>query len=250
MRYDEFRDRWEAALRTARLLSHNDRPEDMIDLTRMERRWRVRPLPRSAEPFNVGATISFRWDPFDSARSYTCEEDLLTELFGRSRIRRSTQRRLLRVDITFRAALPYGSTTPLPAPDVWTPWLASVEEKLDTALKGRRRRKDAGIAWRGDLELTGRSTPDGAFSFDGMSVPAYEMLVVPRIWDDPRRREREASPRKQIDGLAERFHGALDAWTAGVGELVRWLRYAPARSRRRSSEPFPDDGGAGPETMH
>lgn len=96
MRCDEFRDRWQAALRTARLLSHNDRPEDVIDLTRMERRWRVRLMPRSAEPLNLGATISFRWDPFDSARSYTCEEDLLTELFGRSRARRSTQRRLLR----------------------------------------------------------------------------------------------------------------------------------------------------------
>jgi hypothetical protein len=162
----------------------------------------------------------------------------------------STQRRLLRMDITFRATLPHGSTTPLPAPDVWTPWLASMEEKLDTALEERRRRKDAALAGRGDLELNGRSTPAGAFSLDGMAVPAYEMVVVPRIWDDPRRREREASAGKQIDGLAGRFRGALDAWTAGVGELVRWLRYAPGRSRRRRGEPFPDDGGAGPETMH
>ena len=33
MRYDEFRDRWWAALRAAHLLSYNDRPEEMIDLT-------------------------------------------------------------------------------------------------------------------------------------------------------------------------------------------------------------------------
>lgn len=83
MRYDEFRDRWQAALRTARLVSHHDRPEETIDLTTTARRWRVRPLPRSAEPFNAGAMISFRWDPFESARAYTCEEDLLTELLGR-----------------------------------------------------------------------------------------------------------------------------------------------------------------------
>lgn len=87
-----------------------------------------------------------------------------------------------------------------------------------------------------------------------MSVPAYEMIVVPRIWDDPRRRAREASADEQINELAGRFRGALDAWTASVGELVRWLRYAPgpprAPSRRRRSEPFPDDGDVGPETTH
>jgi hypothetical protein len=83
MRYDEFRDRWQAALRTARLLAHHDRPEETIDLTTTERRWRVHPLSQPLDPFHAGATISFRWDPFDSARSYTCEEDLLTELVGR-----------------------------------------------------------------------------------------------------------------------------------------------------------------------
>src|SRR5712691_9378444 len=83
MRYDEFRDRWQVALRSARLLAHHDRPEESIDLTTTERRWRLRLLPRPVEPFHAGATISFRWSPLDSARSYTCEEDLLTELFGR-----------------------------------------------------------------------------------------------------------------------------------------------------------------------
>jgi hypothetical protein len=254
MRYDEFRDRWQGALRTAHVLAHHDRPEEMIDLTTTERRWRVHPLARPTEPFQAGATISFRWGPFNSTRSYTCEEDLLTELFGRSRAGRSTQPRLLRVDITLRAMLPYGSTTPMPAPDVWAPWVASVEETLDTALTGRRRRKGAVIAWRGDLEIVGRSTPDGAFWFDGMSVSAFEMIVLPRIWDDPRRREREASADEQIDGLAVRFRGALDAWTASVGELVKWLRYAPGPthgpSRGRRNEPSPDDGDAGPETTH
>jgi hypothetical protein len=58
-----------------------------------------------------------------------------------------------------------------------------------------------------------------------MSVSVFEMIVVPRIWDDPRRRAREAPADKQIDGLAACFRGALDAWTASVGELVRWLQY-------------------------
>jgi len=253
MRYDEFRDRCQTALRTARLLSAHDRPEETIDLTTTARKWRIHLLPRAVAPFHAGATISFHWDPFDAARSYTCEEDLLTELFGR-RAGRSTQPRLVRVDIAFSAALPYGSTTPIPAPDVWGPWVASMEEKLDEALTTKRRRKDAIDAWRGDLEIEGRTSPDGAFSLHGMSVAAFEMIVVPRIWDDPKRRAREASVDARIDGLAKRFRGAVDTWTASVGELVKWLRYAPGprrpSSRRGRGEPFPDDGGAGPETTH
>jgi hypothetical protein len=99
----------------------------------------------------------------------------------------------MRVGDTFRATLSYGSTTPMPAADVWVPWVASVGRKLDDALTGRRRRKGADNAWRGDLAIDGRTTPDGTFSFHGMSVPPCEMIVVPRIWDDLRRRAREAS---------------------------------------------------------
>ena len=135
----------------------------------------------------------------------------------------------MRVDIALRAALPYGSTTPIPAPDVWLPRVASVEEKLDDALTAPRRRKDTIDSWRGDLEIA-------------------------RIWDGPKRRAREASADARIDGLAKRFRGAVDAWTASVGELEKWLRYAPGprrpSSRRGRREPFPDDGSAGPETTH
>lgn len=253
MRYDEFRDRWQVALRSARLLAHHDRPEETIDLITTERRWKLRPLARPVDPFHAGATISFRWCPFDSARSFTCEEDLLTELFGR-RAGRSTQPRQMRVDIALGATLPYGSTTPIPAPDVWLPWVASVGQELDDALTARRRQKGSDIAWRGDLELEGRTSPDGAFVLHGVSVSAFEMIVVPRIWDDPKRRAREASAGEQIDGLARRFRGALDAWTASIGELVRWLRYAPGSPRTPSRPPrskrLPGNGGAGPQTTH
>lgn len=251
MRYDEFRDRWQAALHAAGVLSHQDRPQETIDVSTTERRWRFHTLPRTVEPFTVSASISFHWDPFQSARSYTREEDLLTELLGRRA--RSTQRRLVRVDIKLHATLPYGSTSPLPSPDVWLPWTASMAEKLSAALVPQRQRKNTAIRWRGDLELEGEASLYGEFALHGMSVPAYEMIVVPRIWDDPRRREREASAAKPIDALAARFRGALDAWTESVAELVGWLHHAPAPPRVRSGrrrEPLPYDDDSGPETTH
>jgi hypothetical protein len=59
--------------------------------------------------------------------SFDTVEDLLTELFGR-RAGRSTQPRLLRVDITLRATLP------LRVDDVWLAWVSSMEPKIDDAL--------------------------------------------------------------------------------------------------------------------
>ena len=63
MRYDEFRNRWQRALRSAGLLSSLDGAEEAIDLRTTARRWEARRLPRSVEPFSVGASISFVWDP-------------------------------------------------------------------------------------------------------------------------------------------------------------------------------------------
>jgi hypothetical protein len=253
MRYDEFRDRWQAALHAAGVLSYQDRPQETIDVSTTKRRWRFLTLPRTAEPFNVSASVSFHWDPFQSARSYTREEDLLTELLGR-RARWSTQHRLVRVDIKLHATLPYGSTTPLPTADVWLPWIASMEENVGAALAPQRQRKNTDIRWRGGLEIQGETSIHGEFAVHGMSVPAYEMIVVPRIWDDPKRREREASAVKPIDALAVRFRKALDAWTDSVAELAGWLHNAPVPPRvrpgRRRRKPFPYDDGSGPETTH
>ena len=53
------------------------------------------------------------------------------------------------------------------------------------------------------------------------------MVRVPRIWDDPDRREAEKGAGKELDRLARRFKGALDEWNAGVAELATWLRYLP-----------------------
>jgi hypothetical protein len=251
MRYDEFRDRWLAALRGARVPSYQDRPEETVNLTTMGRRWEVHVIGRSADPFHSAATIGFDWDPFESARSYTCEEDLLTDLHGR-RAARSTQPRLIRMDFVFRAGLTWGSTIPLPAAEVWNPWAEAVQEKLDDTLAVTRRRKAPGSVWRGELELEGAAAPDGSFALHGISSSSGELIVIPRVWSDSRRQEREGSATKRIEELAARIRKGLDAWLDSVDELARWLRYAPGaapvRPRPRSRSPGGDDSG--PETTH
>ena len=251
MRYEGFRDRWQAALRSQQLLFLGDHADEAIDLGTMSRRWKVHLLPRDVGPFTVGATIGFRWSPVEAARSYTNEEDLLTELFGRRRPGKATQPRLVRVDLGCRAGLPYGSTTPLPSPETWLAWLESVEEAIQDALTPRRKTKGH-ISWCGSVELEGRTAPHGSFSLSALKLPAFEMVAVPRIWDDSRRRDKEPTGVKPIVELAKRFSDAVEQWRTSLGELVKWLEHRPApRPPRPPRGGRPRGGpGPGPETVH
>ena len=72
VRYAEFRNRLENALREVGLFVHDADRVETINLADTVRHWKAyirRSAPPSAEPFSVSAEISFRWTPFDAARS-------------------------------------------------------------------------------------------------------------------------------------------------------------------------------------
>jgi hypothetical protein len=117
VRYDEFRGQLEAALERNSLHFHGLQRVETIELANTLRHWKACDLgaaPPSTEPFHVSAEIGFAWSPFDAARSYAREEDLLTELIGRKKRLPRTERRWTRVDLWLRARLPYGSTMAMP----------------------------------------------------------------------------------------------------------------------------------------
>ena len=150
MRYAEFRDRLEDALQEARFFFHDaDRRVETIDLADTVRSWKsyVRTAaPGSTEPFHVSAVVGLEWSPADSARAYTCEEDLLTELVGRRKRPIKTERRWMRIDLSLHASLPYGSTTSLPEPHVFGAWTAAVVEKADEAFTDIEEKKGRIVA--------------------------------------------------------------------------------------------------------
>jgi hypothetical protein len=83
------------------------------------------------------------------------------------------------------------------------------------------------------------------------------MVRVPRVWDNPERREAERDPRDELDRLTRRFKTALDEWTKSVSELATWIRYLPLPPGTRPVEPWfddpsedDDDDDDGPETTH
>jgi len=260
MRYEEFRDRLQIALRDAGVLRQSyTTTNETIDLSGMKRHWKIYISGQSnpdTEPFYVSAKVSFDWNPFDSARSYTCEEDLLTELLGRGKHPSRIRPRLNRVDLVLRASLPWGSTAAVPEPRTFGSWAVSLRQKLDEAFTESKWRGEQLVALLGSLEevhIDSKLDSSGRLSIEGLSIKGFRMVRVPRIWDDPDRREREKGVETELVRLAGKFKYSLSQWKTAIVELSRWIRYTPPPDDARRTAPPPerkshDDGG--PDTIH
>ena len=232
MRYAEFRDRLEAALHEAGLfVASADWRVETIDLADTVRSWSVsvrRATRHDTQPFDVSAVMSFKWGPAHSARAYTTEEDLLTELVGRRKRTPRTERRWMRVDLSLHANLPYGSTTLLPETSVLGAWAAAVVEHVNAAFTDVEERDGRIIAisgGHGDLELGAQCNPDGLVSLNSVAITGFRIVRVPRVWDSPERRFSEADLQNEVSRLALTFRQALDDWTESISRLARhWVR--------------------------
>jgi hypothetical protein len=258
MRYDEFRDQLQDALRAAGLLIGVESPSETVDIESMDRNWQVyvwRGERKSTEPFGVSAEIAFRWSSVNAARGHTCEEDVLTEMLGRRVRIPKTQRRWVRVDLKLHASLPYGSTARIPDPQLLGSWSAAVGEKLDKLLTDIQERQGQIVAVTGcreDAKLEVQCKPEGEFSLTGVSVSAFQLAQVPRVWDDHDRRDAEKGNSKELARLARRFKMALEEWISSVAELGNWIRYTPPPPEAKPLEPWFEDEeeNGGPETIH
>jgi hypothetical protein len=84
MDHDRFRSAWLEALRAASVLHYPDRPEDLLDLGTMSRKHTLRVglgHARTSGPLFATMLLSWTWTPVHSARTYTNEDDLLTDLW-------------------------------------------------------------------------------------------------------------------------------------------------------------------------
>ena len=232
-------------------------PIETIELAGGERRWKAYILHPggSTEPFDVSAKITFNWSAINVARAGTCEEDLLTEVLGRKQTSAKTAQRFTRVDLKLQANLPYGSTTTIPDPKIFGSWTESVGQKLDRLLNEFRERQGRVIAVLGarqEMEIEARCDAEGQLSLKGLSVSGFLLVRVPRVWDDPDRRDAEKGATTELSRLAQRFKDALDEWAGSIGELNRWIRYAPPSPDSKRLEPQfeEEDEDGGPETIH
>jgi hypothetical protein len=261
MRYREFRDQLQMALHEEGMFGQRiDNPTETIDLENMERSWKVyiaRSSSVDTEPFHVSATITFNWGAIDTARSYTCEEDLLTELLGQKRSSSKTKPRYVRVDLKLNAHLPYGSTSVIPDVQTFGSWADTIRRKLELEFQEIKRRGEQLVAVIGVLEeirIESRCDSTGKMSMAGLSVSGFRMVRVPRVWDDSERNNAEKGALTELAMLSKKFKYSLEEWTTGIGELARWIRYTPPPENLKEIEPFFDEQGdeeeGGTETIH
>lgn len=234
MTYEEFKQAWIAARRESGLpLASAHEGEETLELRSLDRIFEtfVEPLGgQEAEPFRVSAALSWRWDALLAARSATTEEDMLTEVLGRERVsghKVRTERSPIRMDVTLRASLPYGKAIPMPAPVAWARWASEAHGRLEqfeplvpkqTTREARDGRVEY-LAWQSEPVAKISCGADGSLKLDSVEVAAFELLELPRRWDDPDRKE-DPHPAPQLHDLFARVRAALHAWMQAVDHLA------------------------------
>jgi hypothetical protein len=182
---------------------------------------------QETEPFFVTAGFSWRWDALLTARMFFREEDVLTQMVGRTRASKaSTERPAVRLDVSLRASLPYGKPVPMPSAEAWAKWAREVHTRLEeieplmpkrTTL-GRGARPEI-LAWLTAPEARVTCSPDGVLELERVEVSAGQIIDVPRNWDDTSRRpDPEAS--RDLEAMFKRVRASLHAWMQAVGLLL------------------------------
>lgn len=223
MQYEKFVHAWTAALRASGLPIFGVGAEEKVDVHTLDRFYEVAVGPvggQDADPFTVTARLGFRWTPLHTARTVWREEDVLTELLGRESAQDlETDAQRLRVDIVLRAALHWGQERPMPAKDVWRRWVGEVHERLgsiEPLLPEETRRVNAEglveiLGWQGQPEANVEFTPEGEAKFGDLRLAAFQILHVPRHFDDPERED--DGPEEQLREMFARVRKALLTWT-------------------------------------
>jgi hypothetical protein len=231
MNYDEFKAAFLGALTESGLPAVGMVPAaEILDLRSTDRTVTVyvEPIGREiGEPFHVSGAISWRWDALITARTATREEDVLAELLGREDADAvETERPWLRIDIKLRAGLEFGKSIPMPPPSTWAKWsreaigrLENIERLVsEDVTRETPEGRHAILAWQGDPEIKVTCSPVGGLRLEAISLSAFQVIELPRQWDDPER-EPDDDPREQLVAMFRRVKAALYAW----GEVMDHL---------------------------
>ena len=230
MRYDDFKFAFSNALAGSGLRTWTG-PTERLDLGNLDRRFKafVEPIGgQDAEPFNVTAALSWRWDALKEARTTTTEEDMLTTLFGRDDADAfKTEQPWLRVDVTLVATLPWGKPLKMPPQSVLMAWMHEVVGRLegtepllpDEVVEETDDGNLAILAWQGTPEVRATCAADGVLLLERVELAAWQSINLPRISDDPERRDR--GPEEQLAAFFARVRRALHVWMETLDHLVR-----------------------------
>jgi hypothetical protein len=228
VKYDDFKAAFCRALDEAGIPVMGSTDEN-LDLRSMDRRYEVciEPVgPQDVEPWFVSGKICWNWGSVHTARTASREEDMLVELFGREDAHEmDTRKPALRVDVEMQANLPWGKAIPMPKPHVWASWADEVMtrlEEIERVVPEETSRETSDgmleiLAWQGEPIARVLIAPGGELKLEAIKVTAFQMLELPRIFDDPDRDDDH--PRDQLVALFKRVKAAMHAWKDGIDHL-------------------------------
>lgn len=228
--YDAFKSAFLAALAESGLPTMGPPPHvETLDLKSTDRTVKLYVEPigahdrRRTGPFSITGKIWWRWDALNTARTATNEEDIVRELLGERRTRPKTECSSLRIDVKLRAGPELSKPLPMPSPQKLEKWAKEAVMRLENVerLVSEDVMDDEGriLAWLGDPEIAATCDASGVLRLQDVTISGFEILRLPRQWDDPDRRPDE-NPYDRLLLLCNRVKAALHAW----GEVADHLR--------------------------
>jgi hypothetical protein len=226
MKHEPVRTAWLDALRSQALLSRFDFSEDLIDIRTMARKHSVRiglDMPQYAEPFLASMRLGWTWTPVHSARTYTNEDDMLSELLGREQADTVvTEPPWVRVDIEMHATLPFGNPLRTQGPDALRRWTREATRALEPTLRTKVERNAHGVeavhACLGEPEARVQWNDSSELLLLGVELASWRGVELPRASDVDS--PFEADTATQLQRLAVDAHAAFAAWTRSLMLLL------------------------------
>lgn len=220
---EAFRDIFLSRTREAHLTLIGLYPREQVEMRSMDRTFEVQVegVTRGERgPIHVSASISWRWDALQTARTRTREEDVLRELLGDDRAEGATARPWLRVDLRLRAGTGWGKPLRMPTALAWTRFAKRASKvKLVEGGIPAFVGDDTVPAWQGQPEAEVVVLTDGSLRLEAVSIEAFQGIYLPRQWDDPDR-EPDAPPHRQLDAMFARVAKSLALWSELAGGLA------------------------------
>ena len=223
MNYQEFRDLWHDALRTAHLhIPYPIGPTERINLSDMSRSYELvvyGGLHPKCEPFHLTARITWEWDATLSARYATTEEDMLMQIFGDFGIHDDdTVPPWLRMDVCLSAGVLYGTVYLMPALPQWQRWVRQASDELQLILPTGYD-EDGGIcAYSDPIQASVKLLEDGRLNLESVTFKAWQAIKLPRQWDDPEKKD--PSPVDELQDFANRIARAMNTFENSLAHLA------------------------------
>ena len=246
MTYEEFKAIWEQELRDAGLRPTIVQADETLHLVPMDRSYEIFVEPETgqqAEPFFVTVKFGFVWSALNSARTRTTEEEILSEMVGLQRDKNETIRPWIKLDVVLSATLAWGKSLPMPSTIVLAKWAREIKTRIaaiepvipEEALRDREGADLAYLAWYEAPTVKASCGIDGELKVEGVELPAWLAINIPRTWDDTRHAADEP-PHEQLRHMLARLKAALIIWTEAMAQLVP---RSPTEERRPPGEGRP-----------